>query len=56
MPNKYLMVCVGGVILIVSSAINHVRKDLYYAIILIVINRINNIINPIVLLIVIQNI
>ena len=54
MPIDYIVVCVGGVILNVINVRNHVRKDLYYAIIVIVINRTCNIINPIVLLIVIQ--
>ena len=39
---------------VVTNVINHVRKDLYYATLVIVISRINSSINPIVLSIVIQ--
>ena len=54
MPIHYIMVCVGGVVLNVINVIKHLRKDLYYAIIVIVISRTNNLTNPIVLLSVIQ--
>ena len=48
------MACVGAVILNANNVRNRVGRDFYYAIIAIVIDRINNIISPIVLLVVIQ--
>ena len=49
--NYIIMVCVGGVIFNVIDVTSHVSQNLYYAIIVIVVNRINHIVNPIVLLI-----
>jgi len=54
MPISYTTACVGVVILNAINVRTHVRKALYYARIAIVIDRINNVINPTVLLIVIQ--
>ena len=43
----YIMVHVGGIILNKINVINHVRKDLYYAILVVVISsRIHNTTNP----------
>ena len=39
MPINYIVVCVGGVKLNVISVINSVRKDVYHAILVVVISR-----------------